>query len=432
MEFSTGYVGKNKEGLEYEVLDGSLSKKTVIKFLVDGAEVVTTKAYLKVGLPIHPTYNRLVIGKVFKDREGNEFRLIEKVKDAVWKIKFLKDGVECIRENKAIKAGTVKHPTDGIPVVGETYNVKRGKIKVLNLVDSNHVEVEFEDGVKTITTSSDIRKGYVAHPLSDLHIGQRFTTNSGWNGEVIGYESPHKVLVKWQDGSSEYHPAGHIKNGGIKPLYQPSVTGVGYFGEGRFSSESKKGKESAPKEILAYWKRMLNRCFNPKEVLKDSSRGYIFVNVHKDWFCFQNFAEWALSQPNWNLGFDLDKDLIGDSLEYAPEKCTFLPSDINSFLSEQWAKEVHKLPAGVQYIKPATKGAKEGYVARCHTNNGREYLGYFDDPDSAHTAYKKRKEEYAKFLVEKYKQVITQQAYNNLLKYEVPKYFSKEVFNCST
>lgn len=81
MEFSTGYVGKNKEGLEYEVLDGSLSKKTVIKFLVDGAEVVTTKAYLKVGLPIHPTYNRFVIGKVFKDREGNEFILIEKVKD---------------------------------------------------------------------------------------------------------------------------------------------------------------------------------------------------------------------------------------------------------------------------------------------------------------------------------------------------------------
>lgn len=432
MDFCTGYVGKNKEGLYYKVIDGSISKRTKIKFLIDGTELVTTKAYLKAGLPTHPTVNKLVKGKVFNDRDGNEFELLEKVKDATWRIRFLKDGAECIRENKAIKSGRVKHPTDGIPVIGETYKVKRGIVKVIDFVNSNNVKVEFEDGVQTITSSSELRRGYVAHPYSDLFIGQKFKTNSGWNGEVIEYESPYKVLVKWQDGSTEYHPAAHIKNGGIKPLYQPSVAGVGYFGEGRFSSELKKNKEYAPKEILAYWTRMLNRCFNPKEVMKDTSRNYIFVSVHKDWFCFQNFAEWAIAQPNWNMGFDLDKDLIGDSLEYAPEKCTFLPSDVNSFLSEQWSKTTHDLPVGVQYIKPATSGAKEGYVARCHTENGREYLGYFDDPDTAHQVYKERKEAYAKYLAEKYKEVITKQAYTNLINYNVPRYFSKETFTCSS
>ena len=96
-------------------------------------------------------------------------------------------------------------------------------------------------------------------------------------------------------------------------------------------------------------------------------------------------------QTNWNLGHDLDKDLLGDGTEYNPENCTFLPKDVNIFLAENWSKDKHDLPIGVQYIQPATKGSKEGYVARCHTDKGREYLGYFNDPMSAYFAYKIKK-----------------------------------------
>lgn len=423
--FQTGYSGKNKQGLEYDVLDGTLAKKIKIKFRIDGVELVTTRAYLKVGLPMHPTYGKMLPGQIFKNKKGLEFELVEKVGSASWKIRFLKDGAECTRETTSIKSGATKHPTDGVPVVGNRYEANAGWITVLEVNSAIDVTVQFDDGVIQKTTSADIRTKNVGHPTSGLHIGQKFKTNSGWEGEIIDYKSCYEVLVKWQDGSTEYHPASHIKNGGIKPLYQPSVADVGYFGAGRFSSNLKKEGEKAPDAIYAYWQRMLVRTFNPEEILKNGGRWYLFVNVHKDWFNFQNFAEWALTQPNWNLGYELDKDLIGDGLEYSPTKCTFLPADINVFLAENCSKEVHDLPSGVQYIKPKTVGSKVGYVARCHTDKGREYLGYFDDPMMAYTAYKSKKEEYAKVLAEKYRATITKQAYENLMNFEVKMYQSK-------
>lgn len=432
MSFITGCTGFNKEGLQYEVLDGSLSKKTKIRFLIDGVELVTTKVYLSKGLPLHPTYNRIVPGKVYKDRKGNEFEIIEKASYASWKIKYKKDGVECTRESSTIKAGKVKHPNDGTPKIGEKYKVLRGVVEVVEYVNSMNVIVRFQDGAETKTTSADLRKGCVGHPMSDLHIGQKFKTNSGWEGEIFDYKSCYEVGVKWQDGSCEYHEASHIKSGGIKPPYQPSVADIGYFGIGRFSNGLKKYGEKAPDKIYSYWVRMITRCYNPSEIIKNSGRRYIFVDIHKDWLCFQNFAEWAISQPNWNLDLDLDKDLLGNGLEYSPENCTFLPSEVNVFLAENWSKDQHNLPIGVQYIKPRTSNSKIGYVSRCHTDKGREYLGYFDDPMEAYFAYKKAKEAYAKVLAEKFKSVITQQSYEALKRYELNMVYSEKPHVCSS
>lgn len=428
--FPTGYSGKNKQGLEYDVLDGTLAKKIQIKFRIDGVELVTTRAYLKVGLPMHPTYGKMLPGQIFRNKKGLEFELLEKVGVASWKIRFLKDGAECTRETSSIKSGSTKHPTDGVPVIGNRYEVNAGWITVVDIKSAIDVTVQFDDGVIQKTTSADIRTKNVGHPASGLHIGQKFKTNSGWGGEIIDYKSCYEVGVKWQDGSIEYHPASHIKNGGIKPLYQPSVADVGYMGEGRFSSCLKNKGEKAPDVVYAYWQRMLVRTFNPEEILKNSGRRYLFVNVHKDWFNFQNFAEWALAQPNWNMGHHLDKDLLGEGLEYSAENCTFLPVEINSFLAENWSKDVHDLPIGVQYIKPATAGAKEGYVARCHTDKGREYLGYFDCPMEAHLTYKKAKEAYAIVLAEKFKNVITTPAYEKLLGYKVNQVYPIPAHNC--
>lgn len=431
MDFATGFIGTNKQGLEYEVIDGKISKKTKVRFLLDGAEVLTTKAYLREGLPLHPTFGKLLPGQVYINKQGLKFELIAKEGFSSWLIRF-EDGVECTRESSSIKNGIAKHPTIGIPRVGEIYKARSGAFEVIEFNSATDITVKFEDGSITKTKSADIRKGVVGHPTSGLYVGYKFKTNSGWEGEVVKYKTCHDVLVKWQDGSFESHSASHIKNGGIKPLYQPSVAGVGYYGAGRFSNGLKVSGETPPTEIYNYWVRMINRCYNQEEIIKNTGRRYIFVNVCKEWFCFQNFAEWALSQPNWNLGHDLDKDLIGDGLEYSPSNCTFLPNDINVFLAENWSKDVHDLPIGVQYIKPATNGSKEGYVARCHTDNGREYLGYFNDPMSAYYAYKNKKEGYAKVLAEKFKNVITENAYNKLKEFKLNVVYSTKPHSCGT
>ena len=430
MDFATGFIGINKQGLEYQVIDGKISKKTKVRFLLDGAEVITTKAYLRKGLPVHPTFGKLLPGQVYTNKQGLKFELISKEGLSSWLIRF-EDGVECKRETSSIKSGIAKHPSLGIPKVGDKIKVNSGTIEVIEYNSATDVLVRFEDGSETRTSSSDIRNKNVGHPTSGLYIGYKFKTNSGWQGEVIKYNSCYDVLVKWQDDSIESQPASNIKSGGIKPLYQPSVADVGYFGEGRFSNYHKNIGEKAPKEVYAYWVRMLTRCFNPEEILKNTGRRYAFVEVDKEWFCFQNFAEWALKQPNWNLGFDLDKDLLGTGYEYSENNCTFLPSDINQFLAENWSKDTHNLPIGVQYIKPGTSGAKVGYVARCHNDKGREYLGYYDDPMQGYYAYKQAKEAYAKVLAERFKNVLRKDAYLKLKDFELTKVYPEPLPMCS-
>ena len=93
MDFQQGYIGVNKQGLEYEVLDGRVSKKTKIRFSIDSQEVVTTKAYLRRGLPMHPTYGKILVGDTFVNKQGLSYKVISKGEGNYWLIQF-EDGTD--------------------------------------------------------------------------------------------------------------------------------------------------------------------------------------------------------------------------------------------------------------------------------------------------------------------------------------------------
>ena len=79
---------------------------------------------------------------------------------------------------------------------------------------------------------------------------------------------------------------------------------------------------------------------------------------------------------------------------YQSECCTFVPNVINSFFVTTEIGNTGYL--GVNYIKPATKGSKEGYIARCGDSEGeRKYLGYYSTPKLAYQAYREAKIEAA-------------------------------------
>lgn len=428
--YEIGQRGINKQGLTYVILDAKLMKKIKIKFDIDGVEVITTNSYIKQGLPMHPSYGKWKVGDIHQDKNGLDFELASKINSSKWKIRYLKDGAECERETSSIKDKYGSHPIENKVLVGQKYRTSHGEVIVIDIRSAVDVTIQFEDGAIHRTTTSQLRNGNVGHPSSNLVVGQKYKTNSGWEYIIEKYVSPYEVYVRMQDGSIEKVTASDAKDGCFKPCNQPSVVGVGYIGQGRFTNLLKKEGEKAPEVIYSYWHRMIGRCFNPSEIIKNTGRRYLFTNIHHSWFNFQNFAEWALAQPNWNMGHHLDKDLLGEGLEYSAENCTFLPVEINSFLAENWSKDVHDLPVGIQYIKPATAGAKEGYVARCHTDKGREYLGYFDCPMEAHFTYKKAKEAYAIVLAEKFKDVITTPAYEKLLGYKVSQVYPIPTHNC--
>ena len=90
-----------------------------------------------------------------------------------------------------------------------------------------------------------------------------------------------------------------------------------------------------------------------------------------------------------------------------------LPSKVNWFLSDTYRKE-SGLPEGVNIISPKTPNSRVGYVARCHINGKREYLGYWATPEAAGEVYREAKEGEARRLAEEYKDLLTTRQYDKL------------------
>lgn len=246
-----------------------------------------------------------------------------------------------------------------------------------------------------------------------IKVGDVFTTNNG-DCVVIEYVNSKKVKVQFITTGYECScRAEHLRKGTVKDLYLPSIYGVGYLGEGDYSS-CVGGKHTKEYNI---WTGMLERCYNTncKSYLRYGGRG---IKVCKEWYNFQNFSQWCNEQPNFGReGFQLDKDLrIKDSKEYSSNTCSFVTKGINNLLISS-SKSRGEYPVGVNLHKGTDK-----FLSLC--NNGEDnqvYLGLYSTPEEAFQAYKTYKENLIKqvALEEFNKGNITEEVYNNLLNWEV-------------
>ena len=196
---------------------------------------------------------------------------------------------------------------------------------------------------------------------------------------------------------------------------------MGYFGLGKYKPDKAGNGSTYNKRIFSSWQRMIVRCYSEAEQARPSASTYIGVKVSSEWHNFQNFCTWAEENypDKFIEGWELDKDLFGDGKTYSPETCTLLPERLNWFLSDTYAGKIADLPEGVNYIKPATKGAKEGYIARCHVEGKRKYLGYYDNPEEAGVVYREAKEGEARRLADEYKEVLTGRQYSKLRSFKL-------------
>lgn len=162
------------------------------------------------------------------------------------------------------------------------------------------------------------------------------------------------------------------------------------------------------------WICMLNRCYHPTQY--NHSKSYRDVSVCKEWLILSNFKRWFENPENgYQEGYQLDKDiLVKGNKEYAPDKCCFVPREINDIVSKHNYKRKKNLPVGVVKIKQ--KGNK------CYRADiGRRTIGYFYSIDEAFFAYKKEKETRIKNLAKEYleKGKITQKVYNALNSFNI-------------
>lgn len=187
---------------------------------------------------------------------------------------------------------------------------------------------------------------------------------------------------------------------------QRTVYGIGYVGQGKYSARAN-GKKT---DAYASWFRMFQRCYS--KPTQDRQGSYIGCSVAIEWHNFQNFAEWFYSQPNSaRKGFDLDKDLvIGGNKVYGPNKCSFVPAEINRLLIHR-GNPKYDLPRGVTMCRGK-------YRAAIFYNKKPKFLGDFDKLEDACNAYAIEKERVVKELANRFISDIDENVYNFLLKWK--------------
>lgn len=191
------------------------------------------------------------------------------------------------------------------------------------------------------------------------------------------------------------------------------VYGIGFKGNKYAAVVNKK----AVKEY-ALWIHMLQRCTN-KDWIRNPS--YIGTTCSENFKSYSYFYEWCQEQVGFKNtdekgnAWQIDKDLLvkGNKV-YSEDTCVFVPHNINSLLTNHYAKR-GCFPVGVSLHTDSFK-----YRARCCIGFGRQvHLGLYNTPEDAFMGYKKFKEDYIKQVAEQYKNYIDCRAYSALLDYVV-------------
>lgn len=155
---------------------------------------------------------------------------------------------------------------------------------------------------------------------------------------------------------------------------------------------------------------MLTRCYGVGVASKHPS--YSGCTVCEEWLKFSNFKAWF--DENYIDGYQLDKDILvkGNKI-YSPATCCFVPAEINTIMLDR-RRDRGSYPVGV-----SKQGNK--YQANMNNRGHHLYIGLFDTPEEAFTAYKETKERHIKTIATEYYSSgeITKRVYDALMRWEV-------------
>ena len=241
-------------------------------------------------------------------------------------------------------------------------------------------------------------------------VGKVFKSKSSGDFKVVKYsDSGHVEIQFLNTGYETVVQLGHIKSGGVKDRYSPSVYGVGITGTKHPTYE---GGVQTKEYVL--WNGMLERCYST--IFKKKCPTYEGCEVSDNFKSYEYFYEWCNNQIGFgNEGWQLDKDLLIKSNKvYSENSCIFIPSEINLVLVKSDKKR------GKHLIGVSWHERDKVFIARVNKNKGRsEWLGTFKTEIEAFNAYKIAKESFVKEQANKWKGKIDDRAYNALMNYEV-------------
>lgn len=186
------------------------------------------------------------------------------------------------------------------------------------------------------------------------------------------------------------------------------ILGVGTNSRGKHKTKVNGTKTPAYRT----WHHMLQRAYCPK--LHEKYPTYIGCSVANDWLEYQTFAEWFENHEYGNHGYQLDKDLlVPNNRVYAPDRCVFVPGQLNSLLLDRGNARGQYLQ-GVCFDKTRNK-----FQAQININGKRQHLGYFETEQEAYQVYKIAKEAYVKEKALDWKDRIASDVFDALMQWSL-------------
>ena len=162
-------------------------------------------------------------------------------------------------------------------------------------------------------------------------VGKVCKSKSSGDFKVLKYNDARNVEIQFvKTGFETVARLDHIKSGGVKDPYSPSVFDVGIVGtnypatvNGRITKE------------YSRWHSMLERCYSDNSKKKQPT--YEGCEVSENFKSYEYFYEWCQNQTGFSSeGWHLDKDLlIKGNKVYSENTCVFLPQEINKILTKR-------------------------------------------------------------------------------------------------
>lgn len=142
-----------------------------------------------------------------------------------------------------------------------------------------------------------------------IEVGFIGKTFKGCLYEILEVHNHKKIKIKFLDefGFEKYTYSKDIKTGKIGNPYAKTVAGVGYLGEGPYTTSYVKDGKKVNHKSYTVWMNMLTRVYKPKN-LEEIRPSYKGCSVVPEWHNYQNYAGWY--ENNYVDGWDVDKDIL--------------------------------------------------------------------------------------------------------------------------
>ena len=259
----------------------------------------------------------------------------------------------------------------------------------------------------------------MSEKLQKKYCGKIGVNKHGSKMEIISYNKQSDIVVKFLDEHGvEVHTAyTNFRRGSVKNPYDKKICGVGYLGEGRYTTKIlyPDGKYyQCPQYIV--WNAMIKRCYFDNE--KDLHPSYYHITtVCEEWKNFQVFARWY-DDNFYDIGegrMHLDKDiLVPGNKVYSPETCIFVPQRINMMFMDISSKRIHD--------KDLPQGISRGYSAdgniRYRVMYGGKQVGTYDTLPEAYGRYIQAKKKAIVEVATEYRGKIPERLYNALMNWK--------------